>query len=71
MGALDGGTHRQYFGGIALEDRAYGLRPEAGHLAPRELMELHAADSQSGRAGPVETAERLQRSDEPGVPGLS
>ena len=43
-----------------LEDHANGRRPEPGHLAPRELVEVPAADPQSARAGPVETAQQVQ-----------
>src|SRR5262249_44760025 len=44
-----------------LEDHPDGRRPEPGHLAPRELVELPPADGQSARAGPVETPQQVQQ----------
>ena len=45
-----------------LKDHPNGRRPEPGHLAPRELVKVPAADPLFARARPVETAEQVQQS---------
>src|SRR5262249_17755759 len=65
-----GEDHRQYdvFDGRPrgdqverLEDDPDGRRSETGQLAPRELVEVPPAYMQFARAGPVETAQQVQK----------